>query len=212
MGECRIGPVQRLFPVLAPQRPIGGKTQAAAGDVGAGMFQRERQLAQFPGQRPRLGVVIRRFLALGRAGQQERRGILERQQAEVQRIDSGRKIALPRGHDHVAAGQTRQHRLGLGQCRRGVEVVENEQPAGIGVQPVKHRAQAGFVLPGVEVRQQHAGQGGEVAAQGFGGIADGEQQRGVVVAMRPGVFHRRARLADAAQAQHRLADDRGLPG
>ena len=113
----------------------------------------------------------------------------------------------------MAADQLRE------QCfdRRGgcfrIDVVQDQQPAGVLPQPSQYRiALLAFVrLPLFgQVQDRRRAQGGQIALQRLATVGADEEQRRVFVGTPPGVFQREPRLADAAQAvQHPCNDGRG---
>ena len=110
----------------------------------------------------------------------------------------------------VAAGEASEQAVGGGEGGLGVDVVEDQQPGGIGVEPVQHGFEPhGFLGCRGGGQAKRGGQGGEGGVQFVRGLGVQEEQGGVVVAVRPGILHGGSGFADAAHAVHRSAGDRG---
>jgi hypothetical protein len=109
----------------------------------------------------------------------------------------------------MLAGEPAHQPVHLGQCGRGIDIVEDQQPPGIGAEPSQHGVEPYLLLGRLVLRQhQRPGKARQVAPQFLRRIGLGEQQRRVVRAIGPGIFDRGSRLADAAHPVERLADDR----
>ena len=90
------------------------------------------------------------------------------------------------------------------QRRLRVEIVEDQEPAGIGVQPGDRGLDLDLLVGGgVFGEAERAGQSGEAGLQPIRRLGFEQREGGVGVAMRPGIFHRRPRLADPAEAMDR---------
>ena len=166
------------------------------------MLQRQGKLAEFAGQRSRLGCVVRGdTAAVLRAFQQEVGGGVQWQNVQFQAGETGGQVGQAAGQQHMAVGQARGQGGGGLQGLGRVHVVQDQQPAGIAVQPVQHGFQFDVVVGRVIAGQaERAGQFAEVGFQGFRGLGNDRQQGGVIVVMCPGILHGGAGLADAAQA------------
>ena len=104
-GHRLIEPRQHFVALRAPLLQILPKSQPALSDEGRRLFQRECEPAEFFRHLACLGLVVGRCApAVLGARQQERRGIIDREHVEFERLEIARKIREPAGDDHVAAG------------------------------------------------------------------------------------------------------------
>ena len=101
-------------------------------------------------------------------------GVLEREHIEFERLKIAGEVRESAGNDDVAANEPAQQMLHLSERFHGVNVVEDQEPAGIGLEPIEHGGEARRVVGGVELRQQCAGKRREIAPQRFGRLGDGK--------------------------------------
>ena len=93
------------------------------------------------------------------------------------------------------------------RSRSRIDVVQNQQPSWIGLQPTDDRiALLSFIrlFPLREIQNRGAAKGSQVAVQRFGAVGLDEQHRRVVAGMAPSIFDGQSRLAHAAHAGQRL--------
>ena len=113
----------------------------------------------------------------------------------------------------MAAGELGQQGLHSGGGRFAVGVVEDQQPAGMLPQPLQHRGPlaglVGLVL-GRQAEPGGAGEGGQVALEGFGAVGVHQQQHAVGASVTPGVFKRQPGLAHATEAMEHRQCGRGV--
>ncbi|MFT5470110.1 MAG: hypothetical protein ACI8UO_005234, partial [Verrucomicrobiales bacterium] len=157
----------------------------------------------------------RRSDALQAAGatgafEEEFDGVVFAEDIEVEGLDLGAEVAETRGDDDVSAAEPTQQLLDGGGGRFVVDVVENEEPAGMVVEPVQGGGDAGIEIGrGVfgEIEDERPGELGEVALEVFGGVG-AEKEQGVVFAgVAVAVFDGEPGFADAAKAVDSLSGD-----
>jgi hypothetical protein len=134
-------PAEQFGPIRRPSLEILGERQPQLVDVGTGLLQRQGQAAQLVGDRRGESRVVRHLPALARSLQHEGRRVGRRQPVQLQPLDAGAPVADPRGDQHVASPELVQQLLDRLGHLLGIDVIENQQPAGMGVEPADHRGQ-----------------------------------------------------------------------
>ena len=211
-GDLGTGPADDAGAAALPHLLVGDEAQSPGLDGRRGNFQRQRQPAQRLGQSARPGGIVRLVLAAGFGGlQQESFGVARAQHIQVQPFDVARELRQPAGHQHMAATAQPPEQCVRGCQRRSViDVVQDQQPAGIGVEPSQHCLEPCFFLGQRRGRQaERNSQRGDSRLQLVRRLGGEKKQRGIVVAIVPSVFHGGAGLAHTAHAMHRLAGDGG---
>ena len=198
-GSCQ---PKHLGALRLPALEVLGEREPQLVDVGPGLLQRQGQPVQLAGDRGGPGRVVGRLAAVRRALQQEGRGVGRGQHVQLQRLDPGTPVADPRGDQHVAGPEPRQQPLDLAGRLVGIDVVDDQQPAGMGVEPAEHLGQLLVDRGPLGGHPQHADQVGQVGAELGERWGRDEQQGGVVVGMPPGILERGPGLAHASQPVH----------
>ena len=129
-----------------PLTSITGKAEPALADVGPGLLKRQGEVAQiFPNQQG-CGYVIFSSPALTLSPlQQESGGIVRRKHVYIEQLHRATPIAQPSGNQHLAAAELAQQSFHSLCGSFVVYVVEDQQPARMGRQPVEHRLGLGLL-------------------------------------------------------------------
>ena len=122
--------------------------------------------------------------------------------------DAGAEVGEAAGDEEVAAGDGSGEGLDGAEGFLCVDVVEDEEPAGVEVEPFESggdlEALVFFALLG-EVEHEGAAEGGEVALEGLGAVGTDKEEGVVVVGVLPCVLDGGAGFADAAHAENGVA-------
>ncbi len=208
--QVRVVPSEHRFAPALPFAQVLAEAETPVDDVGAGLLEREGEITQFPGQYLRSGGIVGLRPAFPRSPRQQKVcGGIGREQIHRQCLDTGAPVRQPAGDQDVPAQQFCEQRLDGGRCGFRIDVVENQQPAGMLVEPgddgIALPAFVGLVLRG-EIKDRRPAQGGQIALEGCAAVGANKQHRRVAAAAPPGVFERQPCLADAAQPGQRLGD------
>lgn len=196
---------------LPPLFHVTGEGGFVTNDVGSGLLEGQGELAEFDGQDAGLGGVVglRAAAALLVAPAfgtlQEKSGCgFDGENVEGEGVDGALPIAEARGDDDLAsAGEAGEKGLHGDGGFLGIDVVEDEEPAGMSLQPIEDRGYLHLGLAGIlfgEIQNHGTTERGQVRLQAGGGIGLDEEQRGVLVGIAVGVFEGSAGFADSAQA------------
>ena len=215
MHQALVVPLLNGREMGAPLRQVLGEARALVGDIGAGLLQRQGQAVELFGQGGGVIRIARELAApLVAALQEELCRILGRENVELQRFDIGAPLREPARHEHRSAAQLGEQPLGGRGSLLGVDVVQDQEPAGVLVQPAQGRSHAHLFFGGLllgQIEHQWADQGGEVAAQVLGAVGHDEEQGAIVRFVLPGVLDGEAGLAHTSEPVQRLTDDgRGM--
>ena len=149
-----VEPIQHGGALLAPPCEIAREADALGRDIGARLFEPERKPAEFASERLRqLRVVGGARAVLVRALHEEGDGGRRIEHGEFELVQLGREIAAAAGDDHFSATQAREELADGGDGRRVVDVVDDHQPARMGLTPAERGGDFYRVLARVFFRQ-----------------------------------------------------------
>ena len=142
MGDGRVGPADDLVAAGLPELAISAETRPMADDVCARMFHRDREPAEVHSELACHCLVVGCRAPLPRGTlQQEISEIAGVEHVDFERIDIGREIRQAARDHNMTSGELADQLFRLCQRLRRVDVVENQQPAAIGCEPIEHGAQ-----------------------------------------------------------------------
>ncbi len=139
--QSLVEPIEHRGALLAPQLEVARKTNALGRDIGAGLFEPQREATKLVGKFARQFRVVGRMRAV-RVGalHQEGDGGWPFEHAEFELLQRSWKIARAAGDDDFAAPQARQQLRDGGDGGGVVGVVEDHQPAGMIFEPTDRGA------------------------------------------------------------------------
>ena len=199
-----IEPAPQVMIVRTPEVEVASEADARRVDIGAGMLKGEGEPAKFTGQNSSHGfVVARRCLALVSPGQQEFHGISPRPHVQPESpyvVGVGGKLS---GDHHVPTPEVADLDRGRIPGCNCIDAVEDQQPAGIGVEPVTHVLERRARLVAAAAKRQHLRKVGETIEQNIGRLGRNEKQRLIVFGIPVGVFDGGPGLAYSEQTRQR---------
>ena len=140
MHQPWIIPRQHHLAVALPQAPVVAQAEAPLTDVGTGLLQPQGKASEILHGDGLGGVVVARRLAAALRGalQQERGRILRGEHLHLLELYGCAPVAQAGGDHYLAAAELGKQGFHLRRGLGGVDVVEDQQPAGICLQPVEH--------------------------------------------------------------------------
>ena len=139
MRQPWIIPGQHRFAVVLPLAAVVPQAEAPLADVGTSLLQPQCEASEILHGDGLGGVAVacRLASAIGCALQQERGGVLWDERIHLLQIHRRAPVAQAGGDHQLAAAELRQQGFHLRRGLRCVDVVEDQQPAGIRLQPVE---------------------------------------------------------------------------
>ena len=208
LHQPRLIPGQHHLTVVLPLAAVGAQAEASLADVSAGLLQCQGQAAQVVHRnRPGLAGVLCCLPAPTRCAlQQKGGGVLWGEHLHLLELHRRAPVAQAGGDHQLAAAELGQQGFHLGRGLEGVDVVEDQQPAGVGLQPVERRLPLGGFFREVllgQIERRLVAQAGEVAVQRLHTAGAHQQHRVAAADLSPGVLDRQAGFAHTARADQR---------
>ena len=184
-----------------------------------GLLQRQGQAVQVDGQGQGVGIVGRGCPTLPGCPRQEevgRRALVQHIQFHRHR-PGGVPVRNPRRDDHVSIRHPRKQLLYRRRRFGRVHVVEDQEPAGVTLQPPDRRRHLHLLFPRValvQVQDLRPTQPSQTAAKTLRAVGRHKEERSVLVLEPPAILDRQPRLADPTQPVDRLhgRDHRRMSG
>ncbi|EXI75307.1 MAG: hypothetical protein AW07_01208 [Candidatus Accumulibacter sp. SK-11] len=216
LHQARVVPREHLLSLALPFVQVLREAQPALRDVGTGLFERQRKATEFVGELPPQGGVVGQRTPPSVAAREQKIGCVGgREHFERRQRQAAAPVGEAAADNDVAAGESRQQRLGRHRGVFGIDVVDEQQPAGVAAKPTQHGVVlAAFIglVPLGEIEDAGAAQRGEAALQRLGRLGADEEQCAVGVGVPQRVLERQARLADATDAVDDARDGSGGRG
>ncbi len=215
MRQPWIIPGQHRFAVALPLAAVVPQAEAPLADVGTGLLEPQCEASEILHGDGLGGVAVvgRLAAAIRSAFQQERGGVLWDEHLHLLELKCRAPVAHASSDYHLAAAELRQQGFHLRRSLRCVDVVEDQQPAGIRLQPVERCLPLGCffcVLFVWQIQRLDFAQRGQVAVQRLRTAGANQKHRIAATDLPPGVLDRQAGFAHTTGADQNQGPVCGL--